>query len=133
MPFSIYMHMSEDFEIFQGKSFKELCRDIYDRSENKKDQLELLISELRPFIVNVDDAMQVVPKIQGYLEISVKNDEQLVKLAAIAQRLQTVKLEKGGGEILSDAEKDQLWKEVKEAAEEVSKPVPSISGSAPQR
>ena len=121
--------MSEDFEIFQGKSFKSLCKDIYDRSENKKDQLELLISELRPFIQNIDDAMQVVPKIQSYLEISVKNDEQLVKLAAISQRLQTAKIEKGGGEHLSDDEKEQLWKEVREAAEEVSKPVPQLSSS----
>jgi hypothetical protein len=117
-----------DFEIFDGKSFKDLCKDIYDRSDSKHEQLDLLISELRPYIRSLDDAMQVVPKIQGYLEISVKNDEQLVKLSQVVQRLQTAKLESGGSEILTEAEKEALWKEVKAVAEEVRVPIPT-SGS----
>jgi hypothetical protein len=121
--------MNEDFEIFEGKSFKGLCKDIYDRSEHKKDQIDILISELRPLVRNVDDAIQVVPQIRGYLDVSVKNDEQLVKLAAIIQRLQTVKIEKGGGELLTDAEKEELWKEVKEVSQEIQKPVTQTTGS----
>lgn len=117
-----------DFEIFDGKSFKDLCKDIYDRSDSKHDQLDLLISELRPYIRSLDDAMQVVPKIQGYLEISVKNDEQLVKLSQVVQRLQTAKLESGGNEILTDKEKEDLWQTVKSVAEEVRVPIPA-SGS----
>lgn len=123
------MCMSEDFEIFENKSFKGLCKDIYDRSEHKKDQIDLLISELRPLVRNVGDAIQVVPQIRGYLDVSVKNDEQLVKLAAILQRLQTAKLEKGGGELLSDAEKEELWREVKEVSQEVQTPVEQTTGS----
>ena len=113
-----------EFEVFDGKPFKNLCKDIYDRSENKHEQLDLLISELRPLVRSIDDAQQIVPLIQGYLEISVRNDEQLVKLAQVAQRLQSVQLEKGGGALLSDAEKDALWKEVKEVAETVAVPIP---------
>lgn len=124
--------MSEnDFEIFDGKSFKQLCSDIYERSEQKKENLDLLISELRPLVRNLDDAVQVVPLIQGYLEIAVRNDEQLVKLAQVAQRLQTAQLEKGGATLLSETEKEALWKEVKDAAKEVSDPIPPSSSFVP--
>ena len=119
-----------EFEVFDGKSFSGLCKDIYDRSENKKDQLDLLISELRPYIKSLDDAVQMVPLIQGYLEVGVRNDEQLVKLAQVAQRLQTAKMERGGGDaLLTDAEKEALWKEVKEVAAEVKAPIPVLSAS----
>jgi chaperonin GroEL (HSP60 family) len=122
--------MIDDFELFEGKSFKDLCEDIYDRSEKKKDQLELLISELRPLVRNIEDAIQIVPQIQKYLEISVKNDEQLVKLAAIGQRLQATKIEKSGDGLLSEEEKDALWKEVQEVQHEVrALPVNVISSS----
>lgn len=121
------MDEENDFEIFDGKSFKQLCNDIYDRSEQKKENIDLLISELRPLVRNLDDAIQIVPLIQGYLEIAVRNDEQLVKLAQVSQRLKTSQLEKGGGTLLSESEKDALWKEVKDVAKEVSTPIPSSS------
>jgi hypothetical protein len=73
---------------------------------------------------SIDDAISVVPLIQGYLEISVRNDEQLVKLAQVVQRLQNVKVEGGTGALLSEAEKEQLWKEVKDVAVEVKSPIP---------
>jgi hypothetical protein len=116
--------MDNDFEIFEGKSFKNLCGEIYDRSDNKKEQLDLLISELRPMVRSIDDAQQIVPLIQGYLEISVRNDEQLVKLAQVVQRLQATKVGEGAGALLSDAEKEQLWKEVKDVTNEVKTPIP---------
>jgi len=121
---SIYLRMDNEFEIFEGKSFKNLCKDIYERSEHKHEQLDLLISELRPLVKSIDDAREVVPLIQGYFEIGVRNDEQLVKLAQVVQRLQAAKIEGGTGVILSEAEKEQLWKEVKEVAAEVQAPIP---------
>ena len=120
----IYLRMDNEFEIFEGKQFKELCKDIYDRSDNKKEQLDLLISELRPMVKNIDDAVQIVPLIQGYLEVSVRNDEQLVKLAQVVQRLQNAKVEGGTGSLLSEAEKEQLWQEVKAVTNEVKTPIP---------
>lgn len=116
--------MDNEFEVFEGKAFKDLCKDIYGRSENKHEQLDLLIAELRPLIKNIDDAQQVVPLIQGYLEVGVRNDEQLVKLAQVVQRMQTAKVEGGTGIALTEAEKEQLWKEVKEVTQEVNTPIP---------
>lgn len=116
-----------DFEIFDGKSFKNVCKDIYERSEQKKEAIDLLISELRPMVKSVDDAIQVVPLIHKYLEVGVKNDEQLVKLAQVAQKLQTAQTDGGGGFLLSETEKEQLWKEVKDAASEVKIPIPDCN------
>ena len=79
--------MSQDYELFEGKSLSSLFQDIYDNSKHNKTQLELLVKELTSFIKDGDMAIQLIPMIKEYLEINVKNDEQLIKLATVVQRL----------------------------------------------
>ena len=79
--------MSSEFELFDGTSFSDLMRDVYHNSKKKSRQIDSLIQELRPMIKNVGDATVMVPLIKDYLEVSVKNDDALVKLAAIVQRI----------------------------------------------
>jgi len=81
--------MGFDTEIFKGKSLSDLFSEIYDNSRKKDKQISTLISELKPLIEDVGDATLVVPMIKEYLEIGVKNDDQLVKIATIVQRLET--------------------------------------------
>jgi len=81
--------MGFETEIFKGKSLSDLFSEIYDNSRKKDKQISTLISELKPLIEDVGDATLVVPMIKEYLEIGVKNDEQLVKIATIVQRLET--------------------------------------------
>jgi len=81
--------MGFETEIFKGKSLSDLFSEIYDNSRKKDKQITTLISELKPLIEDVGDATLVVPMIKEYLEIGVKNDEQLVKIATIVQRLET--------------------------------------------
>lgn len=108
--------MEFDIEIFKGKSFSDLMKDIYSNSSKKDRQINLLIGELRPLIKNVGDATVIVPLIKEYLEVGVKNDEHLVKLAAVVQRLVStsnrVQAETGQSWILSDEEKKQLMGEL---------------------
>lgn len=116
----IYLRMN-DYEIYNGKSFKDLCKDIVLRSEDKKSQIELLISELRPLVKNVNDALVIVPLIAEYLEVGVKNDEQLCRLAAVIQRLQAAAIENSeSGLGLSAQEIEQLQKEIEETTKNVS-------------
>ena len=106
--------MSQDYELFEGKSLSSLFQDIYDNSKHNKTQLELLVKELTSFIKDGDMAIQLIPMIKEYLEINVKNDEQLVKLATVVQRLIAAE-NKGGSEAefgLTDKEKDQLLKSI---------------------
>ena len=79
--------MSAEFELFQGTNFSDLMRDIYHNSKKKSRQIDGLIKELQPLIKNTGDATVLVPMIKDYLEVSVKNDDALVKLAAVVQRL----------------------------------------------
>ena len=45
------------------------------------------MKEVVGFIKDGDTAVQIIPMLKEYLEINVKNDEQLVKLATIVQRI----------------------------------------------
>ena len=107
--------MNVDFELFDGKSYKDLMKDIVTNTENKRDQIDIVISDLRNQIKTINDSIVLAPIIQTYLDIGIKNDESLVKLAAVVQRL--ISATSGGedsGGILSEAEKEQLLKTIKE-------------------
>lgn len=114
--------MEMDIEIFDGKSFKSLCKDIVRNQEGRKEQIEVLIGELRPLIKTVNDAMIVVPLIKQYMDVANQNDEHLVRLAAIIQKLITSRNEvtaATGGDtgFLTEEEKNALFKEVKAIAD----------------
>jgi hypothetical protein len=99
-----------DFEVCDGSTFRDLCKDIIDRSAAKKCQLDTLISDVRSQIKQANDLQVFIPRIKELLEIGVKNDEQLIKLAAVLQRLESTQIEATGGDStgLSDDEKEQL-------------------------
>ena len=105
--------MDLDFELYKGKKYSNLLKDVVVNSEQKKDQIDILVSDLRSMIKTPNDAIVIVPLIKDYLDVSVRNDEQLVKLAAIVQRLISSD-NKGTEEIggLSEEERQQLMAEV---------------------
>jgi len=108
-----------DFKVFEGKTLSDVFKDIYDNSATNKKQLDILIKEIVGFIKDGDTAVQLIPAIKEYLEIKVKNDEQLVKMASIVQRL--VSSENKGSEDefgLSDKEKEQLVGSIEKVAQE---------------
>ncbi len=118
--------MNLDFEVFDGKTFRDLCKDVVERSESKKDQLDTLISDVRTLIKNANDAQVFLPRIKEFLDVGIKNDEQIVKLAAVVQRLQSTQIEATGGDSmgLSDEEKEELIKNAaKEKITEIKKEI----------
>ena len=93
--------------IFGKKKFSDVLEEIYNNQQKKDKQVTALISELKPLISDIGDATLVVPLIKEYMEISVKNDDLLIKMAALAQRaMQTATSE--GSLTISDEEKEQL-------------------------
>ena len=122
--------MDTNFELFDGKSFKELCKDIVDNQHSRKFQIEVLISELRPMIKTGNDAMMIVPLIKQYIDAGISNDEHLVKLAQICQRLiaAQVQAEASGTSFgLSEEEKKELMKNISEIQKSDSVIVKTIS------
>ena len=105
--------------IFDDKSFSDLLKEIHKNQSKKSKQLASLIAELRPLVTSLGDATVVVPLIKEYMEISVKNDDQLIKMAAIVQRLSTGTTSTGDGGMLTEEEMQQL----QDVAEEISKTV----------
>tara|TARA_B100001094_G_scaffold290261_1_gene307713 strand:- start:24 stop:416 length:393 start_codon:yes stop_codon:yes gene_type:complete len=115
--------MAKDYELFEGKSLSSLFQDIYDNSKHNKTQLEILVKEVTGFIKDGDMAIQLIPMIKEYLEINVKNDEQLIKLATVVQRLIAAE-SKGGAEAefgLSEKEKEQLLKSIDDVVVDIQK------------
>lgn len=109
--------MSFDQELFGNKKFSDLLKDIYDNQKKKDRQINLLIADLKPMLNNISDAAILVPAIKDFIEVSVKNDEHLVKLAAVVQRAMSNKSEETSS-FLTDEEKEALLKGIQEIQEE---------------
>jgi hypothetical protein len=109
----IYKIMSTEFEIFPGKSLSGLFKDIYDNQQNKKLRISELIAEMKKIIRHAGDMAVMGPIIKDLVDVSVRNDDSLIKLATIAQRIVTANT-KSEGDVgfLSDSEKEQLLKEI---------------------
>jgi hypothetical protein len=103
-----------DSDIFGGKKLKDLFQEIYNNQKKKEKQISSLIDELKPMVESIGDATLVVPLLKEYLEIGVKNDEQLIKMATIIQRCLTTSNSTGGGEgySISEEEKAQLLNDI---------------------
>ena len=100
-----------DSIVFGNKKFSDILEEIYTNQKTKQKQVTSLISELKPLINEIGDATLIVPLIKEYMEIGVKNDEQLIKMATIVQRaLQNV--EEDGGLGISEEEREQLLEEL---------------------
>jgi hypothetical protein len=98
-----------DYELFKGKNLSSLFQNIYDNQVNKQKRISEFIETLRKLISTAGDAAIIAPVIKDLIEVSVKNDEQLIKLATIAQRLALAASKKVGEDgYLSDVEKKQL-------------------------
>ena len=114
--------MANDYEIFEGKTLSDVFKDIYDNSKTNKQQLAVLMKEVVGFIKDGDTAVQIIPMLKEYLEINVKNDEQLVKLATIVQRITAAekRVSDSGDEFgLSEAEKEQLMNAIESDVQEL--------------
>jgi hypothetical protein len=98
--------------VFKDKKFSDILEEIYNNQRRKEKQISALISELKPLINDIGDATLVVPLIKEYMEIGVKNDEQLIKMATIIQRALQNQAVTGGELTLTDSEKEQILAEI---------------------
>lgn len=98
-----------DKKIFKKKKFSDLLEEIYNNQKAKQNQINVLIQELKPLINDIGDATLIVPLLKEYLDASIKNDDQLVKMATIIQRI----FQNSGNEnsdTITEAEKEELLK-----------------------
>jgi len=112
--------MSTNFELFPGKDLSGLFKDIYDNQQNKKNRISELIAEMKKVIRHSGDMAVIGPILKDLVDTSVRNDESLIKMAAIAQRM-IASRDKVDGDIgfLSDKEKEQLLQQLEEVVVDV--------------
>lgn len=111
--------MDSDKEIFKGKKLSDLFEEIYNNSKETKAQVKGLIGELKPLIENIGDATLLVPMIKEYMEIGVKNDEHLIKLATVIQRIEAIQAKGGGDEMFDFSDLQDLLEEQEQTQEEL--------------
>jgi len=114
--------MEKDFKIFGDKNFSDLSKEIYENNKLKKTQIDLLIQEVHGYIQGIEDIAIVGPIIKELMDVGIKNDDNLVKLATLYQRImskQTVDESDVG--LLTEEEKEQLMASLEDVAEDLQK------------
>ena len=79
--------MEKDFNIFGDKKFSDLSQEIYENSKLKKTQIDLLIQEVHGYIQGIEAIAIVGPVLKELFDVAVKNDDNLLKLATVIQRI----------------------------------------------
>ena len=114
--------MEKDFKIFDDKNFSDLSKEIYENSKLKKTQLDLLIQEVHGYIQGIEDIAIVGPVLKELFDVAVKNDDNLLKLATVIQRIMNKRADDDSDiSLLSDAEKEELMNTLEDTAAELQK------------
>lgn len=101
-----------DTKIFGRKKFSTLLEEIYKNQKKREEQIFTLIQELKPLVQDLGDATLLVPLIKDYLDMGLKNDDQLIKMATIIQRVLNSNISNSNDSLLiPESEKEALMKE----------------------
>lgn len=114
-------------DIFEGRSLSDVFKEHHDVVIEKRNKIESIITQLVGFITSSDEARLIAPLVKDFYDVGIKNDEQMIKIATIAQRAiaseQAASTLGNGGILLSELEKDQLianaMSEIQQVHEEV--------------
>ncbi len=114
--------MDNDIKIFGDKNFSDLSQEIYENNKLKKTQIDLLIQEVHGYIQGIEDIAIVGPIIKELMDVGIKNDDNLVKLATLYQRIMSKQpIDDSDVSLLSEEEKEQLMASLEDVAEDLQK------------
>ena len=111
-----------DFVLFGEKKLSDLFQEIYTNQRTKKQKIGDMIEEFKKSIRHAGDIAEIGPVIKDLVKFSVENDDLLIRLATIAQRIIAAE-SKGPSDdgFLTEAERAQLLDEVRSVADEMEK------------
>jgi hypothetical protein len=98
--------------LFKDKTFSSLLEDIYKNANRKEKEIKALIDQLKPMIQEPGDAMMLVPLLKEYMELAIKNDDALIKMAGIVQRGMNSNSGNADDGVLSERDKELLFQEI---------------------
>jgi hypothetical protein len=107
--------MDINSELYDGKSLADIFSEIHKNTDSKRSQINSFIMKMVQLIRTPEDAAVIGPIVQGFLEVNVKNDEHLVRVAQIAQRIVSVgtKSNTSLDGLLTEEEKNALLSDIK--------------------
>jgi hypothetical protein len=77
----------DDVTLFGNTSLADLFKQIHRNNKDVDKQINELIDTLKPIATsNAGSAVMLMPTVKDLIDVNVKNNEQLIKMAAIAQR-----------------------------------------------
>jgi len=124
--------MENDIKLFGDKNFSDLSEEIYNNTKLKKTQIDLLIQEVHGYIQGIEDIAIVGPIIKELMDVGIKNDDNLVKLATLYQRIMSKQpIDESDVGLLSEEEKEQLMASLEDVAEDLQKKKDEIVSKDP--
>jgi len=120
--------MDINSEIYDGKSLADLFSEIHKNTDSKRAQINSFIMKMVQLIRTPEDAAVIGPIVQGFLEVNVKNDEHLVRVAQIVQRIVSVGAKSSAVSDfgLSEAEKEALLKDIRVEIQDLQEDVKEL-------
>jgi len=77
----------DDVTVFDGMSLSDLFKKIHKNNKDIDKQIGDFIDTMKPMATsNAGSAVMLMPTVKDLIDVNVKNNEQLIKMAAIAQR-----------------------------------------------
>ena len=114
--------MEKDFKIFGDKNFSDLSQEIYENSKLKKTQIDLLVQEVHGYIQGIEDIAIVGPILKELMDVGVKNDDNLLKLATVIQRIMNKQADfTEETSLLSEDEKEELMNALEDMSGDLQK------------
>jgi hypothetical protein len=113
----------DDILLFDSKSLGDIFKQIHKNNKDTDKQINELIDALKPLASsNAGSAVMLMPTVKDLIDVNVKNNEQLIKMAGIAQRAATATASDNGGfDLFNSDEIQQLLEEQKAIKDEGSK------------
>ena len=81
----------DDVTLFGNTSLSDIFKQIHRNNKDTDKQINELIDALKPLASsNAGSAVMLMPTVKALIDVTVKNNEQLIKMAGIAQRASTI-------------------------------------------
>jgi hypothetical protein len=75
-----------EVKLFGDTSLSDVFQQIHKNNKKIDKQIDGLVNALKPLINSAGEAVMVMPTVKDLIDVNVKNNDQLVKMAGIAQR-----------------------------------------------
>jgi len=111
----------DDVVVFDNMSLSDLFKKIHKNNKDTDKQISEFIDIMKPMATSgTGAATMLMPTVKDLIDVNVKNNEQLIKMAAIAQRAATVN-NNAGQDLINMDEINALIEEQKSIQEQGQK------------